>query len=218
MVLELFNNPLVIEVDPSNNEDYLYWCKSRKNTPRLQDKKLRITIDDNKSILVGGNAGYKSSILHVLDWWFETNTPDSYIIQTIGLRLGYDFQLTDYDETYVQNVYRLIDSYFVDADDTSSVEIPTDWGSLPDNLSKGTYHLLRLIFSAYFPPEKKKCFMLVDDIETNLSVEWQERIIQDICASPYVEGFVVTTHSPFIFSNEFRKYAHGTGRFLQNKE
>ena len=211
-----------IKVDPSNNKDYLEWCADRKHRPLLQDKKLNLTINDNKSILVGKNAGYKSSILHVLKWWFETNNPNLRRIQTIGLYVagfGYDFNIGHYDEAYIQDVCRLLDSYFLDEDGVPYTELPKDWVSVNNtSLSQGTNCLLRLILSAYFPPNKQKCFMLVDDIENHLSTDWQERILKDIDASPYVEGFVVTTHSPFIFDNEFRKYAHGTGRFLSNKE
>lgn len=204
---------MLIEVDPQNNQNYQDWCSNRKEHPRLLGKKLSLKIDDNKLILVGENVGYKSSILHVLQWWFASK---NFSIQVIGNNnIEYDFKLSLYDQEYINNVYALIESYFVDEEDSTS-SAPIDWAN-KQHYSSGTACLLRLLLPAYFPPNKQKCFMLVDDIETHLSVEWQERILKDISASPYVEGFVITTHSPFIF-HKFRKYAHGTGRFLSDKE
>lgn len=205
---------MFIEVDTSQNQNYQDWCSFKKEHPRLLGKKLRLTIDDKKLILVGENVGYKSSILHVLQWWFASN---DFLTQFIGNKnIEYDFKLSLYDQEYINNVYTLIESYFLD-DEDSTPRHAIDWAN-KQHYSSGTACLLRLLLPAYFPPNKQKCFMLVDDVEKHLSVDWQERILKDISASPYVEGFVVSTHSPFIFSNEFRKYAHGTGRFLTDKE
>lgn len=50
----------------------------------------------------------------------------------------------------------------------------------------------------------KKFWIIFDEPELSLSVEWQKRILPDILESNRCEFLFVTTHSPFIFKNDLR--------------
>jgi energy-coupling factor transporter ATP-binding protein EcfA2 len=84
------------------------------------------------------------------------------------------------------------------------------------HLSDAELKILYIFFKLYL--NDVKLFLVIDEIERGLSVEWQETILEDIKKAPSFAGMVVTTHSPFVFSNSLRKYAHGVGSFLYKKE
>lgn len=50
----------------------------------------------------------------------------------------------------------------------------------------------------------KKFWIIFDEPELSLSVEWQKRLLPDILESNRCEFLFVTTHSPFIFKNDLR--------------
>lgn len=61
---------------------------------------------------------------------------------------------------------------------------------------------------------KKFDILLLDDVETYLEIEKQKTIISDLIQNcKYV---VATTHSPFIFDNEYSQYTVGLEK-IQNK-
>jgi ABC-type dipeptide/oligopeptide/nickel transport system ATPase component len=83
-------------------------------------------------------------------------------------------------------------------------------------LSDAERKLLYIFFKLYL--NNVKFFLIIDEIERGFSVKWQRTILEDIKKAPSFAGMVVTTHSPFVFSNSLRKYAHGVGEFLYKKE
>lgn len=50
----------------------------------------------------------------------------------------------------------------------------------------------------------KKFWIIFDEPELSLSVEWQKNILPDILESNRCEFLFVTTHSPFIFKNDLK--------------
>jgi hypothetical protein len=84
------------------------------------------------------------------------------------------------------------------------------------HLSDAELKLLYIFFKLYL--NNVKFFLIIDEIERGFSVKWQRTILEDIKKAPSFAGMVVTTHSPFVFSNSLRKYAHGVGEFLYKKE
>ncbi len=60
---------------------------------------------------------------------------------------------------------------------------------------------------------EQKFFVLIDEPELSLSVPWQRRFLADIRNSEFCSGLVAVTHSPFIYDNDLRRFAHGLGEF-----
>lgn len=79
-------------------------------------------------------------------------------------------------------------------------------------LSSGEKQIVSL-FSHLYLSGGKKYFVLIDEPELSLSVPWQRRFLTDIKNGGFCSGLVAVTHSPFIYDNELKKYAHGLGEF-----
>ena len=81
------------------------------------------------------------------------------------------------------------------------------------HLSSGEKQIVSLFSHLYLSGEKSY-FVLIDEPELSLSVVWQRKFLLDIRNAEFCHGLVAVTHSPFIYDNELRKYAHGLGEFL----
>jgi len=81
------------------------------------------------------------------------------------------------------------------------------------HLSSGEKQIVSL-FSHLYLSGGKNYFVLIDEPELSLSVPWQRRFLLDIKNGQFCSGLVAVTHSPFIYENELRKYAHGLGEFI----
>jgi len=81
------------------------------------------------------------------------------------------------------------------------------------HLSSGEKQIVSL-FSHLYLSGGKSYFVLIDEPELSLSVPWQRRFLMDIRNGSFCTGLVAVTHSPFIYENELRKYAHGLGEFV----
>ena len=71
-----------------------------------------------------------------------------------------------------------------------------------DNLSSGEKQIVS-IFSKVYLDVTSPCIFIIDEPEISLSMEWQKEILKDIYESEKVALLIVTTHSPFIFKNEY---------------
>lgn len=81
------------------------------------------------------------------------------------------------------------------------------------HLSSGEKQIVSL-FSHLYLSGGKKYFVLIDEPELSLSVPWQRKFLLDIKNADFCSGLVAVTHSPFIYENELKKYAHGLGEFV----
>lgn len=81
------------------------------------------------------------------------------------------------------------------------------------NLSSGEKQIVSL-FSHLHLSGGDKYFVLIDEPELSLSVNWQRKFLVDIRSADFCSGLVAVTHSPFIYDNELKKYAHGLGEFV----
>lgn len=75
-----------------------------------------------------------------------------------------------------------------------------------ESLSSGEKQLISLFAILYF--EAKRNFIMIDEPELSLSMEWQKRLLPDLENTKRCSGIFAVTHSPFIFDNEFMKYTH----------
>lgn len=74
------------------------------------------------------------------------------------------------------------------------------------NLSSGEKQIVSL-FSKLYLANESNYFILFDEPELSLSIDWQRKLIPDIMNSKKCSKLIVVTHSPFIFDNEYRDYA-----------
>lgn len=81
------------------------------------------------------------------------------------------------------------------------------------HLSSGEKQIVSL-FSHLYLSGGKNYFVLIDEPELSLSVPWQRKFLLDIRKANFCTGLVAVTHSPFIYDNELKKYAHGLGEFI----
>lgn len=81
------------------------------------------------------------------------------------------------------------------------------------HLSSGEKQVVSL-FSHLHLSGGERYFVLIDEPELSLSVVWQRRFLLDIRDADFCSGLVAVTHSPFIYDNDLRKYAHGLGEFI----
>lgn len=81
-----------------------------------------------------------------------------------------------------------------------------------DSLSSGEKQIVS-IFSYLCLTSNKNVFVMIDEPELSLSVEWQRRILEDIKKCPSCKGLFAVTHSPFVIGENIRSYARGLGEF-----
>ena len=81
------------------------------------------------------------------------------------------------------------------------------------DLSSGEKQIVSL-FSHLYLSGKERYFVMIDEPELSLSVPWQRRFLVDIHKGDFCSGLVAVTHSPFIYDNELRPYAHSLGEFI----
>jgi molybdenum-dependent DNA-binding transcriptional regulator ModE len=74
------------------------------------------------------------------------------------------------------------------------------------SLSSGEKQIVSL-FSHVYLGEADQYYVLIDEPELSLSIEWQKALLPDILASKKCEFLVAVTHSPFIFDNDLDPYA-----------
>lgn len=80
-------------------------------------------------------------------------------------------------------------------------------------LSSGEKQIVALFCYLYLDESTDK-LIIIDEPELSLSVDWQERILEDIVQIPTCKSLIVATQSPFVYDNSLRKYARGIEEFL----
>lgn len=80
------------------------------------------------------------------------------------------------------------------------------------NLSSGEKQIVS-VFSYLNLNREKSVFVIIDEPELSLAVDWQKSFLVDIIASSSCCGLMATTHSPFIFANDLDGYVHGINEF-----
>ena len=74
-----------------------------------------------------------------------------------------------------------------------------------NDLSSGEKQVVSIFSKVYLELSTPSIF-IIDEPEISLSIEWQKQFLIDIYESRKVNLLIATTHSPFIFKNEFREY------------
>ena len=74
-----------------------------------------------------------------------------------------------------------------------------------NDLSSGEKQIIS-IFSKVYLDVTSQCIFIIDEPEISLSIEWQKDFLKDIYDSGKIALLIATTHSPFIFSNDYVNY------------
>ncbi|CAM3136232.1 AAA family ATPase [Flavobacterium frigoris] len=82
-----------------------------------------------------------------------------------------------------------------------------------NQLSSGEKQIVS-IFSKIYLEQHEKIIVLFDEPELSLSIEWQKMLLTHIVDSKKCDFLLAVTHSPFIFTNELKKYAIGMNVFI----
>jgi predicted ATPase len=112
----------------------------------------------------------------------------------------------------------IVDKQFVYDGASFSFSIVPTSGDITKNvelsdLSSGEKQITSL-FSHLYLSGNKRYFVLIDEPELSLSVPWQRRFLVDIHRADFCTGLVAVTHSPFVYENHLKKYAHSLGEFI----
>ena len=83
-----------------------------------------------------------------------------------------------------------------------------------NHLSSGEKQIISLFTKVYLDTDKKTIF-LIDEPELSLSIIWQETLIKDIYDSGNISLLLATTHSPYIFKNDYWKFTKELDMFKE---
>lgn len=81
------------------------------------------------------------------------------------------------------------------------------------SLSSGEKQIVSL-FARLYLEEKNDLMIVIDEPELSISMKWQKMLLPDIVNSQKCKLLLVTTHSPFIFHNEFDIYADDLNNYI----
>lgn len=82
-----------------------------------------------------------------------------------------------------------------------------------EHLSSGEKQVVSIFSYLYLYPLSKS-LILIDEPELSLSVPWQRHFLLDISKGQQCAGIICVTHSPFVFDNELKPYAHALEEFI----
>lgn len=178
-------------------------------------------IDDN--ILT---KEHKSHIFSVINSARAASTPSEHekIIYHYFLKLLHFQESLQSKERQITAFCAVCSEYIVDkrfvydsAGFTFKIISAEDYGTEkeidPGDLSSGEKQIVSL-FSHLYLTGHKSFFVLIDEPELSLSVPWQRRFLMDIVDGNFCAGLVAVTHSPYIYDNSLRQYAHSLGEFI----
>lgn len=83
-----------------------------------------------------------------------------------------------------------------------------------EHLSSGEKQVVSIFSYLYLAPMAKS-IILIDEPELSLSVPWQRKFLLDISKGSKCAGVISVTHSPFVFDNDLKPYAHALEEFIQ---
>lgn len=86
-----------------------------------------------------------------------------------------------------------------------------------DDLSSGEKQVIS-IFSKVYLDVTSPCIFIIDEPEISLSIEWQKEFLKDIYESKKIALLIATTHSPFIFKNEYIDYVEELKLHKENND
>lgn len=83
-----------------------------------------------------------------------------------------------------------------------------------EKLSSGEKQVVSIFSYLYLSPLSKS-IILIDEPELSLSVPWQKKFLLDISNGSRCAGVISVTHSPFVFDNKLKSFAHALEEFIE---
>ena len=83
-----------------------------------------------------------------------------------------------------------------------------------ENLSSGEKQVVSVFSYLYLSPLSES-IILIDEPELSLSVPWQKKFLLDLSKGSKCAGLIAVTHSPFVFDNELKPFAHALEEFIR---
>lgn len=112
-------------------------------------------------------------------------------------------KFTEVCNKYLVNKHFNYDESMLQVDIVSTDDDITPIGI--DDLSSGEKQIVS-IFAKVYLGLSTPSILIIDEPEISLSIEWQKQFLKDIYDSHKINLLIATTHSPFIFKNEFREF------------
>ena len=95
---------------------------------------------------------------------------------------------------------------FDDVEYTLTTKTDQQTGIEMGQLSSGEKQIVSL-FSHVYLSAANSLFIIIDEPELSLSVDWQKRLLPDLMQSRRCDFLAAVTHSPFVYDNEFEPFA-----------
>lgn len=81
-------------------------------------------------------------------------------------------------------------------------------------LSSGEKQMVSLFSQLYLSGDPNH-FVIIDELELSLSIDWQKHFLPDILNSGHCAGLIAVTHSPFICDNELDSSMRSLAQFME---
>lgn len=119
-----------------------------------------------------------------------------------------DFENVSLDNVRMKDLLKTIQKYQSDITEINNENF--------HNFSGGIKNLI-YIFSKIYTKNKTKKIVLIDEPEQSISIIWQKTLLDDIISFGDCNALITTTHSPFIFDNDFNFNTYELPVFIKNK-
>lgn len=174
------------------------------------------------------NAKKRSESIKDLYSSGRINDSDQTVLRYFLAKIGSVIDRTGETEAMLQRFVDACNGYLVDSSDEKSfVYEPNSMRVTVINsfnqcavplgqLSSGEKQVVSILARLYL--YNKRNFILIDEPELSLSLEWQRKILPDMVNSGSVAQLLAITHSPFVFENELDPFAGAMNVFRHRKE
>jgi predicted ATP-binding protein involved in virulence len=177
---------------------------------------LKIVLDrigDNISV------GHKQHIIQLVEDGSISNGAHDYLVYFLSNLIKIYDQQKEQDNAIkafaeVCNRY-LVDKHVVYNESNVEIGVFSKRNDRPIELAKlssGEKQIISL-FSKLYLELREPLALLFDEPELSLSIEWQRMLLPDIMATGNCRFLLATTHSPFIFENQFDQFARDLRTF-----
>ncbi|MBN1074793.1 hypothetical protein DVV91_10615 [Clostridium botulinum] len=138
-------------------------------------------------------------------------------------KLQINYKPIERKEKIIQNFINVCNEYFKPRKeviyDTLNAHLSikdneTDREIDPEYLSSGEKQIIGL-FSKIYLEDIDEYYIIFDEPELSLSIEWQQKLIPHIIKSGKCNVLFAATHSPFIFENECDEYTESLNIYLE---
>jgi ABC-type transport system involved in cytochrome c biogenesis ATPase subunit len=196
--------------DVIRNEANTFDPDTVKNIDESGLRRIFASVDE--SVLGKSDQGKIYDVLQKINKDDEIKENERYVAHYISYLIEIGEKISDREKS-VNRFVIICNEYlhgknFIFRNDEYSVSIEYEDGSLVqmEDLSSGEKQIVSL-FAHLILDDEEKNYVIIDEPELSLSVDWQQRFLQDISDLDTCHFIGAVTHSPFIFENSLDQYA-----------